>query len=53
MNPQRDELNPESKPESKPEDDGVPKFGRLLLVLLLGVVAMALITFWSEAYFRG
>ena len=42
MNQQRDESNPELNPEPKPEDDGVPKFGRLLLVLLLGVVAMVL-----------
>lgn len=35
------------------EDDGVPKFGRLLIVLLLGVMAVAAITFLSEAYYRG
>ncbi|VXC59373.1 hypothetical protein [Massilia sp. 9I] len=33
------------------DDDGVPKFGRLLIVLVLSVVLVALITFASEAYY--
>jgi hypothetical protein len=32
------------------EDDGVPKFGRLLIVLLFSVFLMAVITWASEAY---
>jgi hypothetical protein len=32
-------------------NDGVPKFGRLLLVLVAAVLLVALITFASEAYY--
>ncbi len=32
------------------EDDGSPKFGRLLLVLLFAVGVIVLITFATEAY---
>ena len=32
-------------------DDGAPKFGRLLLVLVFAVILVAAITFGSEAYF--
>ena len=35
----------------KKEDDGSPKFGRLLIVLVLSVMLVALITFASEAYY--
>ncbi|MES2261569.1 MAG: hypothetical protein V4724_23880 [Pseudomonadota bacterium] len=35
----------------QPEDDGSPKFGRLLIVLVLAVMLVGLITFASEAYF--
>lgn len=37
------------RPERK--DDGSPKFGRLLIVLVLAVLLVAAITFGSEAYF--
>ena len=33
------------------DDDGAPKFGRLLIVLALSVALMALLTFASEAYY--
>ncbi|MBB3220893.1 hypothetical protein [Pseudoduganella umbonata] len=33
------------------EDDGNPKFGRLLVALLLALVLVVLITFASEALF--
>lgn len=33
------------------EDDGNPKFGRLLVALLLALVLVVLITFASEAMF--
>ncbi|SFC34605.1 hypothetical protein [Massilia yuzhufengensis] len=36
---------------SKKEDDGVPKFGRLLVVLVLAVLLVVAITIGSEAYF--
>ncbi len=36
---------------SDQEDDGNPKFGRLLVVLLLAVALVGLITLASEAYF--
>lgn len=35
--------------ESK--DDGTPKFGRLLIVLVIVVIAMGLLTWASEAYY--
>jgi len=34
------------------DDDGSPKFGRLLLVLLAAVALVGVITFASEAYYR-
>lgn len=32
-------------------NDGQPKFGRLLIVLVLAVLLIGVITFASEAYF--
>ncbi|MGH8853232.1 MAG: hypothetical protein ACREWI_03025 [Telluria sp.] len=37
--------------DTNQEDDGVPKFGRLLAVLVLAVLLVVAITFASEAYF--
>lgn len=37
--------------EPRKEDDGSPKFGRLLIVLVLSVLLIGVITFASEAYF--
>lgn len=37
--------------EQKQQGDGVPHFGRLLLVLLAAVLLIALITWASEAYY--
>ena len=34
-----------------PHDPGVPKFGRLLIVLVLALLLVVAITFGSEAYF--
>lgn len=34
-----------------PADDGSPKFGRLLIVLVLALLLIVAITFGSEAYF--
>lgn len=36
---------------NEPEADGSPKFGRLLIVLVLAVLLIIVITFASEAYF--
>jgi hypothetical protein len=38
-------------PATPEDDDGSPKFGRLLVVLLLVVALVGLITFASQAYF--
>ncbi|WP_189346837.1 hypothetical protein [Undibacterium macrobrachii] len=43
------ENSPETK-EHSTEDDGSPKFGRLLLILLAAVALIVLITFATEAY---
>lgn len=37
--------------EQPNDDDGSPKFGRLLVVLVLAVLLVVAITFASEAYF--
>lgn len=37
-------------PPAQIEDDGSPKFGRLLLVLLFAVALIVVITFATEAY---
>jgi hypothetical protein len=44
------------KPMQHPEEqasgaDGMPKFGRLLIVLALAVAIMVILTFGSEAYY--
>ncbi|MBR7799380.1 hypothetical protein [Undibacterium fentianense] len=39
-----------SKPMHDTSDDGSPKFGRLLLVLLFAVALIVVITFATEAY---
>lgn len=41
----------EDRPVPQPEGDGTPKFGRLLIVLVLAVLLVGLITIASEAYF--
>ena len=35
----------------EPDTVGAPKFGRLLIVLVLAVLLLVVITFASEAYF--
>ena len=37
--------------DKEEEDNGAPKFGRLLLVLAFALVLIVAITFGSEAYF--
>lgn len=38
-------------PPSAPPGDGAPKFGRLLIVLVLAMLVVVALTFGSEAYF--
>ncbi|MFZ6816932.1 hypothetical protein [Undibacterium sp. Ji22W] len=40
-----------SDKKSPSTDDGTPKFGRLLLVLLFAVALIVVITFATEAYY--
>jgi hypothetical protein len=49
MRDTRDE--PPFTPPSRPTGDGAPKFGRLLIVLILALLLVVAITFGSEAYF--
>jgi hypothetical protein len=37
--------------DPRKEDDGAPKFGRLLIVLAFAVLAVVALTYGSEAYF--
>jgi hypothetical protein len=37
--------------DTQKEDDGVPKFGRLLIVLALAILLIVAVTIGSEAYF--
>ncbi|MES2072841.1 MAG: hypothetical protein V4488_20970 [Pseudomonadota bacterium] len=37
--------------EQSPKGDGSPKFGRLLIVLILAVLLMVLLTIATEAYY--
>jgi hypothetical protein len=45
------EFSDDNEPQ-EPDTVGAPKFGRLLIVLLLAVLLIVAITFASEAYFR-
>ncbi len=47
----RDTDQQRPQPGPGPEGDGTPKFGRLLIVLVLAVLLVVAITFGSEAYF--
>lgn len=38
-------------PSAPPSGDGTPKFGRLLIVLVLAMLMVVALTFGSEAYF--
>ncbi len=41
----------DDKGSAAPHDPGVPKFGRLLIVLAFALLLIVAITFGSEAYF--
>jgi 4-hydroxybenzoate polyprenyltransferase len=40
-----------ANPPPRPQGDGTPRFGRLLIVLVLALLLIVAITFGSEAYF--
>ncbi|MDY0962248.1 hypothetical protein [Massilia sp. CFBP9026] len=42
---------PQLPPSAQPSGDGAPKFGRLLIVLVLAMLVVVALTFGSEAYF--
>ncbi|GAC1416798.1 MAG: hypothetical protein NVSMB6_19050 [Burkholderiaceae bacterium] len=49
-------MEPDNNPMQHPKEqavgaDGVPKFGRLLILLLVVVLLIGVLTFASEAYF--
>jgi hypothetical protein len=46
-----EDRNPMDHPEEQPTGtDGVPKFGRLLVILLLAVLSIVALTFFSEKF---
>jgi hypothetical protein len=45
------EFSDDNDVPSDPDTVGVPRFGRLLLVLALAVLIIVAVTFGSEAYF--
>lgn len=45
------EFSDDNNEPPEPETAGSPKFGRLLIVLILSVALIVLITFGSEAYY--
>jgi hypothetical protein len=50
--PQAELDNPMNHPEEQPTGtDGSPKFGRLLIVLVLAVILIGFITFASEWFY--
>ncbi len=49
-------LNPDENPMHHPDEpeaggEGSPRFGRLLIVLLIAVLMIGVLTFAGEAYF--
>ncbi|WP_183407400.1 hypothetical protein [Massilia aurea] len=46
-----DDSLPQLPPSVPPSGDGAPKFGRLLIVLVLAMLVVVALTFGSEAYF--
>jgi len=42
---------PDEQRETKSQDDGNPKFGRLLIVLFLAVIFVGILTWIMETYF--
>jgi hypothetical protein len=46
-----DQNHPADDHDVEDDDEGSPKFGRLLIVLILVVALIGVITFASEAYY--
>ncbi|HEY4317025.1 MAG TPA: hypothetical protein VGN04_05450 [Herbaspirillum sp.] len=50
--PEEPKKNPMNHPEEPPTGvDGSPKFGRLLIVLVLTVILLGLLTWATQAYY--
>ena len=50
--PEEPRDNPMNHPEEQPTGvEGSPKFGRLLIVLVITVIALGLLTWATEAYY--
>jgi hypothetical protein len=50
--PDEPQRNPMNHPEEQPTGvDGSPKFGRLLIVLIVTVIALGFLTWATEAYY--
>jgi len=50
--PEEPQKNPMNHPEEQPTGvEGTPKFGRLLIVLILTVLALGLLTWINEAWY--
>ena len=50
--PEEKKKNPMNRPEQRPTGvEGSPKFGRLLIVLVLAVVLLGLLTWATEAFY--
>ncbi len=50
--PEEPPKNPMNHPEEQPTGtEGSPKFGRLLICLIIAVLAIGLLTWASEAYY--
>ena len=45
------EFSDDNEPPTGPDTAGTPRFGRLLIVLVLAVLLVVLITVGSEAYY--
>jgi hypothetical protein len=50
--PEEPQKNPMNHPEEQPTGvEGSPKFGRLLIVLILTVILLGLLTWATEAFY--
>lgn len=51
MRDTRDDDPAPSQPSAPPSGDGAPRFGRLVIVLVLAMLVVVALTFGSAAYF--
>jgi hypothetical protein len=49
--PEEPKRNPMNQPRKPSTGDGSPKFGRLLIVLVLTVILLGLLTWATEAFY--